>query len=83
MVFFSANFMVKYVNGPYVEFAPTKVNWRKVDPGAYKALTECKLEALQSLADPNLDVDVILTRLHDILREATEEASSSTKQHAK
>ena len=60
-----------------------KVNWRKVDTEAYKALTECKLEALQSLADPNLHVDVILTRLHDVLREAAEEASTSTKCHAK
>ena len=62
---------------------PTRINWKKVDKPLYHHLTDMKLECLINSIDDLLPTDIILERLHSILKTSAEESSTSKQRKVK
>jgi hypothetical protein len=60
-----------------------RTNWKKIDIQVYHDISDAKLAVLQDSIDKHLPTEIILDRLHAILRSSAEEASLTTKRSAK
>jgi hypothetical protein len=59
---------------PQVKSKPARkrTNWSRIDPSEYQALTDTKLEALESLLQQNCHPEIIIERLNKILSECSD-----------